>query len=1047
MRGGRPRVVAVAAAAAAEDAAAIAASRLLLPLRRPRLRERRHQQLLGARRCNNTSATTMTTTAAVRCNNSNVVARTFHCSTSCYRPRQTSFETSAAVPSSRIVRQQQRQDYISRYYDRRLLSTTSTTQATTSKAAEKKKDSGTTASFVEIGNVRLPRVHDTRRSRRPDLLADGYLAKLCGVGVEEEGSARLPNGDDVGGDGASFAQFSLPLSPSYLSHLQWMMKKDLLRQDMLLVGPPGFGAVQRRRLAMAFAELAARPVHVVTVTKDTTESDLKQRRELKATGGSASSSTAPGGRASLRLSFENAAPVEAALNGDILVLDGLERASRNVLPTLNNLLEHRSMNLEDGRFLVDPKRYQELLLQKREFENMDTDTLLPVHPDFRVIATAVPTTASTAGTIAAAIDPPLRSRFQIRRVGGGFGRNDDLVEQIYRAFPSEEDRLSVQPWLRFVTALDMLASGGGGNNRNRRSTSDSIAGCWPFPSHRVAKTVQTLRDFRLLGGGGPTADASSSEQLQYAKIVFLKSYPLAHEQWSDTGGKHDNNKAVFDSTWEETVSPASTSNARHFETTNAKNATSTIASPFHLFSIAPVAENSVDSSSNRATVTFRVASTLGGSAESSSSWLSSVVLGARSCNNEDEQDLLSITVPCGSNFSVSLPSQGQGNYHLTQGLRSVIVSMLQSHAVGNDMLLLAPPGESKSATASYFASLLGYRTQLVHVHSEMTWSELFLRRVTSPETGETNWEPSALLNAMRDGDVCILDNVQKLRPDVLAGLQSLAIDRDVYLPDGRRVLSAQRAAELDDDSRQRVVSIHPSFRIVALASTGEENRRSWFSQDTMSMFDTIIIPPPTEDCTRTILESVNPECSSDDTVDLLLQLRSQLKGDAATDCGVRPLSTRNLIRIVQRVGGTNSNDLNNDKTTSLYDAVREVLVADLLPPTQRAALESLLKRVGIAKTTYGVKDQNQARKSENRDDSDTIVIDDDICTIGNFEMKRNRAQRIEMVPAPKFYDIPSHVYAIKDLLQDWSHGERAFLLLGNQGVGKNVRLVSLDCFL
>ena len=49
---------------------------------------------------------------------------------------------------------------------------------------------------------------------------------------------------------------------------------------------------------------------------------MKQRREI--VGGSAL--------------YVDQAPVRAALEGKILILDGIEKAERNVLPTLNNLL-------------------------------------------------------------------------------------------------------------------------------------------------------------------------------------------------------------------------------------------------------------------------------------------------------------------------------------------------------------------------------------------------------------------------------------------------------------------------------------------------------------------------------------------------------------------------------------------------------------------------------------------------------------------------------------------------------------------------------------
>ena len=53
--------------------------------------------------------------------------------------------------------------------------------------------------------------------------------------------------------------------------------------------------------------------------------------------------------------------MRAAINGHILVLEGIEKAERNVLPILNNLLENREMQLEDGRFLVAADRYDKLL--------------------------------------------------------------------------------------------------------------------------------------------------------------------------------------------------------------------------------------------------------------------------------------------------------------------------------------------------------------------------------------------------------------------------------------------------------------------------------------------------------------------------------------------------------------------------------------------------------------------------------------------------------------------------------------------------------------
>ena len=53
--------------------------------------------------------------------------------------------------------------------------------------------------------------------------------------------------------------------------------------------------------------------------------------------------------------------VRAAREGRVLVLEGIEKAERNVLPVLKNLLENREMQLDDGRFLMAADRYDKLL--------------------------------------------------------------------------------------------------------------------------------------------------------------------------------------------------------------------------------------------------------------------------------------------------------------------------------------------------------------------------------------------------------------------------------------------------------------------------------------------------------------------------------------------------------------------------------------------------------------------------------------------------------------------------------------------------------------
>lgn len=719
--------------------------------------------------------------------------------------------------------------------------------------------------------------------------------------------------------------FENEMSPSLMGHLQWMLQKDALGQDMLLIGPPGAGAVFRRRLALAFCELLQRETQLLALTQDTTESDLKQRRELvqKSTN-------------SLDLEFVDQPPVSAAIHGRFLILDGLEKAERNVLPTLNNLLEHREMHLEDGRFLVSPSRYE--MLSKNEYSN---EQLVPTHEDFRVIALAVPNPPFTS--LARSIDPPLRSRFQIRRVDPL--PSSELLPILNNRHPMSNNTSSI------ATLVGVMNEAASQNIQVR-----------PFPVHAL-----TSKD--------------NVNDLQFSELLQL--YAAAHSDW----GNEASQKAL-ETAWSETMHGTDFSTNEDFV---------------------------VETVEKRKSISEQVA-----------------VVELQNISNYYSDQKISITVPCGSQALQDIDDSPQP-YVLTTSMQGVFASMIRHHQ-SRDLLLVSSSGEGKSATANYFSRRLGYTVHLVHLFPEMTSRDLLLRRSTCPITGETTWEDSELIKSARNGNLCILDGVDKLRPNVLASLQSLCVDRDIFLPDGRRMmLDSKQITPNDDEKGGGIIPINPSFRIIALASPPDSSTKNKnFLDEAMDLFATIFIKAgPNSDeeaCTRAILASIkNPKCPND-TITKLLSLRNRLTADLAEDCGVAPLSKRNLIRVVRRVHS-------NDDLANIL--MQSIFVADLLPPSQRATLERILKDCGIqVSSSSGRRHFMSPRKQAKTE----VEVNDESCKIGDFVMYRQSVARPEMVPAPKFFDIPYHISTIKDLLRDWSRGERAFLLLGNQGVGKNMIL-------
>ncbi|KAL4221611.1 von Willebrand factor A domain-containing protein 8 [Mactra antiquata] len=204
---------------------------------------------------------------------------------------------------------------------------------------------------------------------------------------------------------------------SVLRHLRWIMQKDVLGQDVFLIGSPG---PMRRQLAMMYLELTKREGEYVSLSRDTTEADLKQRREIRS--GSAF--------------YLDQSAVRAAINGHTLILEGIEKAERNVLPILNNLLENREMQLEDGRFLVASDRYDKLL-QDHTKQELDDLKLVRVNERFRVIALGLPIPRYQGNPL----DPPLRSRFQARDINPlPFNEQLEILQEL--APNVRSDRLS-----------------------------------------------------------------------------------------------------------------------------------------------------------------------------------------------------------------------------------------------------------------------------------------------------------------------------------------------------------------------------------------------------------------------------------------------------------------------------------------------------------------------------------------------------------------------------------------------------------------------------
>ncbi|KAG6857487.1 hypothetical protein H0H87_002112 [Tephrocybe sp. NHM501043] len=268
------------------------------------------------------------------------------------------------------------------------------------------------------------------------------------------------------------------LSPSRLSHsndlldmndaanidnLHFLLQKYLLGQDVFLVSQPGPYA---RRLAMTFASVINAEYEYIALHRDVGETELKQGREIRKGG---------------NLVYIDSPAVSAVKHGRILVLEGIEKAERGIMPVLNNLLENREMNLDDGTHIIHPQRFAQLEASK-SIAVGGGHNFIPAHKNFRVIAIAAPVPPYPGYPL----DPPFRSRFQSR-----FIDPVSSLTALRAAAIKPAPSVSLYTNLRNLILSTQYAS----ESRNALESISRSSSLSPFPQTALAKLACLIAAF------------------------------------------------------------------------------------------------------------------------------------------------------------------------------------------------------------------------------------------------------------------------------------------------------------------------------------------------------------------------------------------------------------------------------------------------------------------------------------------------------------------------------------------------------------------------
>jgi MoxR-like ATPase len=319
---------------------------------------------------------------------------------------------------------------------------------------------------------------------------------------------------------------------------------------------------------------------------------------------------------------------------------------------------------------------------------------------------------------------------------------------------------------------------------------------------------------------------------------------------------------------------------------------------------------------------------------------------------------------------------------------------------GRAIACVGPKGCGKSALVTETARRLGKSAELFSLYKDMTARELLVSRGTD-ELGNTVWRKTPLTRAVENGTWVLLDGIDKLSPDTLSSIARLLEQKEVDLPDGTRLKA------------------RPGFACIALAHPPEGKRtKTWITPEALGMFYWIEVEPlPTVEL-KSVLSGLFPDLDSS-LLDVIVQLRDRLDdavangaADTIDEQESLMLSLRKMRHICKRLERSGSD---------LSKLVRDALMTSLMPEREQQIVETCMADCGI-----------YSQYNQYMDDVLGIELDKEL-----LEKCRRAPAHPLLVPNPRFEQNPGHAAVLRDLLEAHSVGERALLIMGYQGVGKN----------
>lgn len=309
----------------------------------------------------------------------------------------------------------------------------------------------------------------------------------------------------------------------------------------------------------------------------------------------------------------------------------------------------------------------------------------------------------------------------------------------------------------------------------------------------------------------------------------------------------------------------------------------------------------------------------------------------------------------------------------------------------------------------------------------MTARDLVERRTTD-SLGNTKWRVSRVVQAALDGSFVVLDGVNRLSTDSLSVLSSLIRDRELHLPDGRRLIRHDRYdALLMSTSRSAadmkaagVLRVHPNFRLAALSITPD--RENPLDSEFISLFPYIEEVKPLSIEEKMSVVTHKTDMSALDAM-LAAAIEVYSKELERTSCNssglcrddqsnvpsqLRP-TLRQLKRLWKSIRSSKKFISNDEEMHQLLQSkFRSMFLVDFMPETLRTAISAALSRAEAMVTDRQTAADHEIFSCEHIPMGNASLDSSSQVIIGNVSLSRVSTLRPELVPNTHFITVPAH---------------------------------------